>query len=143
MNTMFNALLLLNSGWVLLFVRLILGVVMIYYGWPKIKDLKSNAEDFNKMGFKPGIFWGTITALIEFVGGIAIIVGFLAEIAAFFFAIQMIVGTIWKITKTDKKFSDWSYDLQLLAMCLTIITFGAGFYPYVVPFGGDSGLPPK
>jgi putative oxidoreductase len=127
---MFDTLLLLNSGWVLLFVRVILGIVMIYYGWPKIKDLKSNAGDFNKMGFRPGIFWGSITALLEFAGGIAMLVGFFAEIVAALFGIQMIVGAIWKATKTDKKFSDWSYDLQLLAMCLTILTFGAG--PYAV-----------
>ena len=124
---MLNAILLINSDWVLLFVRVVLGVVMIYYGWPKIKDLKSNAKDFVKMGFKPGWLWGTITAIVEFVGGVAVLVGFLAEIAALFFALQMIAGTIWKI-KTDKPFTDWSYNLQLLAMSLTIITFGPGLY---------------
>ena len=131
---MLNALLLINGDWTLLFVRLILGIVMVYYGWPKIKDLKSNAKDFDKMGFKPGIFWGTITASVEFIGGIAMIIGFLAEIAAVFFAIQMITGTIWKITKTDKPFTDLSYDLQLLAMSLVIITFGAGLYTAVSIF---------
>lgn len=131
---MLEAILLINSGWVLLFVRVVLGVVMIYYGLPKIKDLKSNAKDFEKMGFKPGFFWGTITALVEFVGGIAVLVGFLAEIAAFLFGLQMIVGVFWKVLKTDKPFTDWSYDLQLLAMCLTILTFGAGLYAYAPLF---------
>lgn len=107
---------------------------MVYYGWSKVKDLKSNAKDFDKMGFKPGMFWGTITALIEFVGGIAVLLGFLAEIAAFFFAIQMIVGALWKITKTDKPFTDWSYDLQLLAMSLVVITFGTGPYTFLSLF---------
>lgn len=131
---MLEAILLINSGWVLLFVRVVLGVVMIYYGLPKIKDLSSNAKDFEKMGFKPGILWGTIIALVEFVGGIAMLIGFLAELAAFFFGLQMIVGAFWKALKTDKPFSDWSYDLQLLAMCLTILTFGAGFYAYLPLF---------
>jgi len=125
---MLNAIFLINSDWVLLFVRIVLGVVMVYYGWPKIKDLKSNTKDFVKMGFKPGWLWGTMTAVVEFVGGIAMLVGFLAEIAAFFFALQMVAGTIWKITKANKPFTDWSYDLQLLAMALTIITFGPGIY---------------
>ena len=123
-----GSIILIYSDWVLFFVRLVLGIVMVYYGWPKIKDLKSNAKDFDKMGFKPGMFWGTITALLEFIGGIAILVGFLAEAAAFFFAIQMVVGAIWKITKTDKTFINWSYNLQLLAMSLVLITFGAGPY---------------
>jgi len=125
---MLQAILLINSGWVLLFVRVVLGVVMIYYGLPKIKNLRSNAKDFEKMGFKPGWFWGTITAFLEFVGGMAMLVGFLAEVAAFLFALQMIVGSFWKILKMGKSFKDWSYDLQLLAMSITILTFGAGLY---------------
>lgn len=125
---MLNAIFLINADWVLLFVRVVLGAVMVYYGWPKIKDLKSNANDFVKMGFRPGWFWGTVTALIEFAGGIAVLIGLLAEFAAFFFALQIIAGTIWKITKAKKPFKDWSYDVQLLAICLVTITFGPGFY---------------
>ena len=117
---------LINSDWVLLFVRVVLGVVMIYYGWPKIKNL--NANDFAKTGYKPGWLWGTIIASIEFIGGIAVFIGLLAEIAAFFFAVQMIVEMVWKIAKDRKSFADWSYGLQLLAICLVIIIFGPGFY---------------
>ena len=35
-------------------------------------------------------------------------------------------GTIWKITKARKPFTDYSYDLQLLALCLLLLTFGPG-----------------
>jgi len=125
---MLNTIFLINSDWVLLFVRVVLGIVMVYYGRLKIKDLKSNASDFVKMGLRPGWLWGTLVAIIEFVGGIAMLIGFLAEIAAVFFGIQMIAGAIWKITKEKKPFTDWSYDIQLLAMSLVIITFGPGFY---------------
>jgi uncharacterized membrane protein YphA (DoxX/SURF4 family) len=31
---------------VLLVVRLIAGVMMLYYGWPKIRDPRKNAKDF-------------------------------------------------------------------------------------------------
>ena len=86
---MFNVIFLINSDWVLLFVRIVLGVVMVYYGWPKIKDLKSNSKDFVKMGFKPGWLWGTAIALVEFVGGIAMLIGFLVEIAAFELVYQL------------------------------------------------------
>ena len=131
---MINALLLLNSGWVLLFTRLVLGSVMLHFGWPKIKSLKSNSKDFVKMGLKPGILWGTIVAIVEFAGGAMMVLGIFAEFAAILFGIEMIGGAIWKITKTDKPFSDWSYDLVLLSMCLVIIAFGAGFYAFLPLF---------
>ena len=110
----------------LLVVRIVVGSILIYYGWPKIKDLKKNGEDFNGMGFKPGILWGTLIALVEFVGGILIIIGLYVIYAALLLSIMMIVGTIWKKTKTNKKFSDWSYDLLLLALALGLITIGPG-----------------
>jgi hypothetical protein len=58
-------------------------MVMIYYGWPKIRDLGSNANDFVRMGFKPGMFWGTLIASVEFFGGLAILLGFYAELPLF------------------------------------------------------------
>src|SRR2546422_7487913 len=66
--------------WILLLLRVVLAVVMIHYGWPKIRNLESNANDFVHMGFKPGRFWGTLIAVVEFFGGLAILVGFYAEL---------------------------------------------------------------
>jgi putative oxidoreductase len=113
--------------WILLLVRLVLAIVMIYYGWPKIRDLASNANDFVQMGFKPGILWGTLIAVVEFFGGVAIFVGLYAELAAALFAFQMIVGTFWKL-KIGKPFTDYSYDIQLFALCLVVMSQGAGAY---------------
>lgn len=115
------------AGWVLLFSRLVVGVVMVFYGWPKITSLHSNAEDFTKMGFSPGMFWGTIVAFVEFFGGIAMLLGFYAEIAALAFGFEMLLGFSWKISK-GRKFSDFSYDLLLLTLTLMLLTFGTGFF---------------
>jgi len=116
---------LLSDDWILLFGRVILAIVMVYYGWPKIKKFRTNAEDFVEMGFKPGMFWGTLVALVEFVGGIGILLGFSVELAAALFGFQMIVGTFWKL-KLRKSFPDYSYDLQLLALCVVLMAFGPG-----------------
>src|SRR6266446_4295937 len=113
--------------WVLLFARLVLAAVMVYYGWPKINKLRSNANDFVQMGFKPGMFWGTLIAVVEFFGGIAILLGFYAELAAALFAFQRMVGTFWKL-KVRKPFSDYSYDILLFALCLVVMSQGAGLY---------------
>jgi putative oxidoreductase len=115
----------IEFGWILLLARTVLAVVMIYYGWPKIRDLQATAHEFAQMGFYPPLFWGTLIALVEFVGGMAMLLGFFAELAASLFGFQMLVGTLWKLRVT-KPFTDYSYDLQLFALSLVIMSQGAG-----------------
>lgn len=111
----------------LFFVRVVLGIVMIYYGLPKIRDLKKNAEDFVGMGFRPGFFWGTVIAVIEFFGGIAMILGFYTGVAASLFGVEMALGAFWKMRR-KKPFTDYSYDVLLLALSAVVLVFGAGLY---------------
>ena len=113
---------------VLLIVRVLFGIVFLYYGYPKLKDLKSNAKDFEQMGFKPGWLFGTPVALLETFGSILIILGFFTWLAAIGFAAHMLIGMIWKITKTDKPFTDWSYDLLLLLIAVLLLVTGPGAY---------------
>ena len=117
----------------LFLIRAILGVILIYHGLPKIKNLKANAEKFSAMGWKPGIVWGTIAAVIEFFGGIAIIFGIYTGIVATFIAIEMIITTIWNLRHKEKTLKDYSIDLALLAIALIILTFGQGSYT-ILPF---------
>ncbi len=118
---------LLPVEWALLAARLIVGVVLIYYGWPKIKDLRSNAEDFAEMGLRPGWLWGTPIALLEFVGGILFIAGVLVRLVALAVAFEMITGTLWKITQ-KVPFTDYSYDLLLLALGIVLFALGGGAF---------------
>lgn len=112
----------------LLFVRIVAGATMVYYGWPKVSDLRSNAQNFNDMGFKPGWLHGSIVAAVEFFGGLGVLVGFLTWIPAAAFGFEMLTGALWKITKTDKPFTDWSYDLLLFGLMVVLLTFGSGHY---------------
>jgi len=113
---------------VLLIVRIAFGIVFLIYGFPKLKNLKSNANDFEHMGFKPGWLFGTPVALLETFGSVAIILGFFTWLVAIGFAVHMLIGMIWKITKTDKPFTDWSYDLLLLLIALMLLVTGPGAY---------------
>ena len=117
-----------RSDLLILLVRVILGSVMIYYGLPKIKDLKSNAKDFERKGFKPGILFGSIVAFLEFFGGILIILGGFTNIIALAFGFEMIVGVLYKVGKANKPFTDWSYDLILFAAMSLLLIIGPGAY---------------
>lgn len=112
---------------VALLVRLVLGGVMLYYGAPKLKDLRKNAEDIAESGFRPGWLWGTIIVLVEVVGGLAIIAGVYTWLAAALFGFQMLTGTVWKITQ-HRRFPDWSYDVLLIVIVLMLLVVGPGAY---------------
>jgi putative oxidoreductase len=60
---------------VLLVARLITGVVMLYYGWPKIRNPRKNAKDFDATGLRPGWLFGTLVGATEFFGGILMLLG--------------------------------------------------------------------
>jgi putative oxidoreductase len=110
----------------LLIVRVLFAIMFFYYGWPKLKDLKANAEDFEKMGFKPGWLFGTPIAFLETGGSLLILFGLFFGFIPLLFALHMITGTIWKYTSTDKPFTDWSYDLLLLSISILFMITGPG-----------------
>jgi hypothetical protein len=59
--------------------------------------------------------------------GIATLLGLYAQLAAALFAFEMMAGMFWKL-KIRKPFADYSYDIQLLALCLVVMSQGAGAY---------------
>ncbi len=112
-----------------LLARIILGVTFIYYGQFKWKDIRQNARDFEEIhGLKPGWLFGTLVATQEFFGGIAMLIGFFVPVFALGFAIHMTSGAVWKVSSTDKPFTDWSYDLLALGLSLLLLITGPGAY---------------
>lgn len=124
------------GGWSLFFLRLVVGAIVIVHGWPKIKNLKQNAANFEGMGFRPGMLWGTIAALVEFVGGIALIAGIFASIVALSLAFEFIVIVIWKLIKKNPFVGGWEFDLLILAAVCVLLMFGAGSFSLGHALGG-------
>ena len=116
------------NGVALFLARVFLGILFLVHGWPKIKDLKANGAQFDGMGFRPGIFWGTIVALLEFFGGIALILGFLTQPIALFIAIEMVVAALWRISKNHPFVSGYELDLTLALLGFVLATSGGGIY---------------
>ncbi|MBI2010819.1 MAG: DoxX family protein [Candidatus Colwellbacteria bacterium] len=124
------------NGTALFLARVFLGILFLVHGWPKIKNLKTNASNFDGMGFRPGMFWGTIVALLEFFGGIALIFGFLVQPVALFIAIEMVVAGLWKISKNQPFVSGYELDFALAFLAFVLATSGGGIYAvdYLWPF---------
>ncbi|OGY98461.1 MAG: hypothetical protein A2855_00085 [Candidatus Liptonbacteria bacterium RIFCSPHIGHO2_01_FULL_57_28] len=122
----------------ILVLRVALGALLIAHGWPKLRDWKQTTENFNMMGFKPGALFGGIAAVLEFFGGIAIVVGFLVQPIAVLVAIQFTVTTLWRISKKHPYVNGWEIDLLILGSAVLLLSIGAGGYSadaYLLPPG--------
>ena len=119
--------LLLFDNWALLILRVVLGSILLIHGWRKIKDLKATSQSFSAMGFKPAMFWGTIVALVEFLGGLALIGGLLVQVVAFLVAIQFIV-IILKVKRGKGFAGGYEFDLLIIAASLILFTIGGGAF---------------
>ena len=64
--------------------------------------------------FKPGIFWAAVVSILEFVGGIFLLAGFLVQLVAVLIAIQFAV-IILKM-KMKKGLAD-GYEFDLIIFC--------------------------
>src|SRR3989344_336147 len=117
--------LLLYDDWGLLALRLVLGAILIVHGWPKIKDVRANGKWFETEGFKPGIFWGTIVALLQFVGGIFILGGLLTQVVAAFLIIQFAVAILYA-KRSSGVVDGYEFSLLILATSLILLTIGPG-----------------
>lgn len=116
------------ADWAYLLLRVMFGLIFVTHGWPKLKSLKTNANHFEAMGIKPGKFWGTIVALVETVGGLALVVGLYTQVAAVLIAVDMLVSSIWKMKRGQGLVGGYELDLTLLLVALLFATIGAGVY---------------
>ena len=115
------------SDFGLLALRLVLGLIMVAHGWPKIKNLQKTKAEFAMMGFRPPLFWGIAAGAVELFGGLMIIFGFLTQIAALFIFIQFIVA-ILKVKRKAGFVNGYEFDLLIAAAALAFVFFGGGLY---------------
>ncbi len=106
-------------------IRVVLGLVFIVHGFAKLKNLKGTISMMGGMGIPiTGIIIPAV-ALIEFFGGILVLIGFYTGWASLLLAVVM-VGAIL-IVKMKKGFvNGWEFDLSLLAMALSVLFTGPG-----------------
>jgi putative oxidoreductase len=107
--------------------RLALGALFLAHGWPKIKDLKKPMGFVKGTGWPRGAMFAVLFTLLEFFGGLALVIGLLTQIVAVLFVLEMIATTIFVQTKLKKKFmSGYELDLAYAAFALVLALVGPG-----------------
>ena len=107
-------------------LRLALAAIFLVHGWPKLRNLKRTAAAFGTMGFKPGGFWGTLVALLECFGGLALALGFFTQTFAALLALQFLTIIVWKLARRQPFVGSIEFDLLILAGLLVLVLNGGG-----------------
>lgn len=112
-------------------IRIALGLVFIGHGWQKIQNLGGTAEFFGKLGL-PG-FMAYLVASVEFLGGIALILGVFTPVAALLIAAVM-VGAIYFVKLPRGFLGGYEFELTLLLAALGVALHGQGKYSILAWF---------
>lgn len=111
-----------NTDTGLLVLRIGVGLVFIFAGFMKVKDLGFTVQMFSNMGI--GAFWAYLVSFVELLGGIGILVGIFTRLSAKLLAITMIVATY--IVRNDMTMV--MTPLILVFANITLLLAGAGKY---------------
>jgi putative oxidoreductase len=109
----------------LLLLRLAIGLIFIYHGYPKLAHPGAMNGMFIQHGM-PGYF-ATITGVLETFGGALIILGLFTRAVALVLAVEMSVA-IWKVHLVGGIMAvrNYEFPLMLAVSCFALATVGAG-----------------
>ena len=109
----------------LLFSRIMIGLIFVLHGWSKFEGGISGTVGFFESIGIPG-FLASVVAIIELVGGAAMILGLGTRVFAALFVIVM--GGVLLTAKVGEPFmSGTEFDYLLLAGSLTLLFTGSRF----------------
>lgn len=109
----------------LLVLRLAVGIVFVAHGWDKFMEIAQTVSFFETLGMPA--FVAYIVAAVEFLGGLALILGTWTTTAGFLLAIVMIAAIF--LTKLPSGLlGGYEYELVLLAGALAVALLGTGKY---------------
>ncbi len=93
------------------------------HGITKLLDIPGTQNSFANMGLPPEL--AIIIGLLEFIGGLAILLGILTRIAAGLLAIDMI-GAILQVKLSKGFIGGFELDLLYFAIMISLILMGPG-----------------
>ena len=133
-----------NKNWTgdtaTLVLRLAVGVVLAYHGWLKLPDIAGFAGFVDSLGIPAPDLMAYVVTYLEFLGGIALIVGLATRYFAALFVVEMIFTIV--LVKLDigliapEAGVGAELDLLILAIALSLVLVGAGKWSVDALFSG-------
>ena len=114
-----------KKQWGLLVLRFVVGIVFIYHGWMKLTGIDGATGMMQGIGLPMPMFWAWLVALVEFVGGIAVILGVFNRVVAALLAINMVVALLTVHVKMPYG-SATEFPIVLLGALISLHLIGPG-----------------
>lgn len=119
-----------------LVLRIVLGAFMIAHSVPKLKDLKGPAGWIKGTGWSWAAAFVLPFTLLEALGGLAVLIGFLTRPVAILFVLEMVATTIFSKQKLGKKFiGGYELDLLYLGIAFALLFLGPGDWSFDAALG--------
>ena len=114
----------------LLILRVVLGVIMLYHGWPKLTNLGGTIEGFSGMGVPLPALSAVFATVAEVGGGLLLLFGVLTDVAGLLIAVDMLGAIVFVHAKNGFAVNEGGIEwpLALMAMALAIALAGPGRY---------------
>ena len=128
-NTLFKSPTARQIDIALLIIRAVTGIIFIAHGWQKlfVYGFSGVSGAFAHMGVPAPEVLGPFVALVEFFGGIALVIGLLTRLAALGLAFNMLVAMLLVHIKSGFFApSGIEFPLSLFAAALVLVFTGAG-----------------
>jgi len=113
-----------------LLLRVVGGFSLTLHGYPKLKNPQASIGWMKSVGVPAVAVW--LAIILEFFGGLALIIGFLVPIVAFFMVVQFAAICLVKKAKLSGRYIrmdqgvSYEIDVMYLIMGLALFTLGAG-----------------
>jgi putative oxidoreductase len=117
--------------YIALLTRAWLGGNMMIHGYSKLRNIKKTVEEM-KQGLGIPMTATYISTILEFFGGIFLIIGLIVPVIGLFFTIFMIANIIMRKTKMNAVYialsskPSYEIDITYLILSLSLIVLGAG-----------------
>jgi putative oxidoreductase len=116
-------------------LRIILGIVFVPHGWSKLRGgVDTVASGFISLGTPAPVFTAWVVTLVELVGGLFLIVGFLTQIVGLLLFIDMLGAIYFAFLKPNRPFIDergaiaWEKELIFGVAALCLVLTGPGVW---------------
>lgn len=122
------------QGVLLLILRVCIGLAFMQTGYEKFMNMATTTQFFESLGIPLAFYMANLVAGVELVGGIMLLIGFAARLAAIPLAVTMIVAyltahrvAIVNFLDDPGLFTEQMPFLYLLTS-LFVLAFGPGFF---------------
>jgi len=123
----------------LLVLRVCLGIIFVYHGYPKLVHANAGMSEFFVMHGLPG-YLVTVAGILEGFGALFLVLGLFTRPVALLLAIEMSVA-IWKVHSGHGYMAvkEYEFPLAVGAACFALAAVGAGAVSMDYLIFGDGG----